>query len=125
MVESYVRELRSILDDAAPNSVRSGAIECKHFFSGAAAYVDGRIFISLTPVGLALKMSASDRAALLEQGATPLRYFPKAPLKKDYAVIPESIRGDAAALARWIDASVVYCETLPAPRRARGRARRR
>ena len=121
MVESYVRELRSILDAAAPNSVRSGAIECKHFFSGAAAYAGGRIFMSLTPAGLALKMSASDRAALLEQGATPLRYFPKAPLKKDYAVIPESIRGDDIALARWIDASVDHCETLPAPRRARGR----
>ena len=119
MVESYVRELRSILDAAVPDPRRSATIECRHFFSGAAAYVDGRIFISLTPAGLALKLSASDRAALLEQGATPLRYFPKAPIKKDYAVVPESTRGDDMALARWIDASVEHCKTLPAPRKAR------
>ena len=126
MVESYVRELRSILDAAAPNSVRSGAIECKHFFSGAAAYAGGRIFMSLTPAGLALKMSASDRAALLEQGATPLRYFPKAPVKKDYALLPDSLRSDEAALARWIAASIEHCKALPAPRpRAARKSRRR
>ena len=119
MVDSYLHELRSILDAAVTDPRRSATIECRHFFSGAAAYIDGRIFMSLTPAGLALKLSASDRAALLEQGATPLRYFPKAPAKKDYAVVPESIRGDAASLARWIDASAEYCKTLPAPRKVR------
>ncbi len=119
MVDSYLRELRSILDAAVPEAERSATIECKHFFAGAAAYVDGRIFMSLTPVGLALKLSVADRDALMDLGATPLRYFPKAPIKKDYAVLPESIRGDAAALARWINASLECCKTLPAPRKAR------
>ena len=62
-------------------------------------------------------LGASDRAAPLEQGGAPLRYFPKSPIKKDYAVIPESIRSDDVALALWINASVEFCETLPAPRR--------
>ncbi len=125
MVDSYLQALRSILDDAAPGPERSATIECKHFFSGAAAYVEGRIFMSLTPAGLALKLSAADLAGLFEQGATSLRYFPKAPIKKDYAIVPESIRGDAVALARWINASVEFCETLPAPRKARKAGSRR
>lgn len=124
MVDSYLQTLRSILDAAVPDSERSATIECKHFFSGAAAYAGGRIFMSLTPVGLALKLSASDLAGLLDEGATPLRYFPKAPIKKDYAVVPESIRSDDVALARWINASLEFCRTLSAPRKA-GRANRR
>ena len=119
MVDSYLRELRSIVDAVGPDLERSAAIECKHFFSGAAAYVDGRIFMTLSPGGLALKLRASDRAALFDRGATPLRYFPGAPIKKDYAVIPESISSDDAALAPWINASVEFCRTLPAPRRRR------
>ncbi len=119
MVDSYLRALHSILDAGGLDPDRSAAIECKHFFSGAAAYADGRIFMTLTPTGLALKLSASDRAALLDRGATSLRYFPKAPIKKDYVVVPESIRRDDAALAPWINASVEFCKTLPAPRRRR------
>jgi hypothetical protein len=47
---------------------------------------------------------------------TPLRYFPKAPVKKDYALLPDSMRSDEAALARWIAASMEHCATLPLPR---------
>ena len=125
MVESHLRALRSILNTGEPDLERSATIECKHFFSGAAAYADGRIFMTLTTVGLALKLDASDRAALLDQGATLLRYFPSAPIKKDYVVLPESIRSDDVALAPWIDASVEFCRTLPGPRKARTPGRRR
>jgi TfoX/Sxy family transcriptional regulator of competence genes len=113
MVDSYLQALRSILALSEAEQRSSTAIECKHFFSGAAAYVDGRIFMSLTPAGLALKLAAADRDALLAQGATALRYFPKAPVKKDYAVLPDSIRSDEAVLARWIAASIEHCKALP------------
>ena len=122
MLDSHLRALRSILDAGGPEVERSATIECKHFFSGAAAYADGRIFMTLTTVGLALKLRASDRAALLDQGAAPLRYFPRAPIKQDYVVIPEFIRGDEIALAPWIDASIEFCKTLPTPRKRRGTA---
>jgi TfoX/Sxy family transcriptional regulator of competence genes len=113
MVDSYLQALRSILDRAGADEERSAAIECKHFFSGAAAYVDGRIFATLTLAGLALKLGAADRNALFAQGATPLRYFPKAPVKKEYALLPDSIRSDEAALARWLDASIERCKAQP------------
>ena len=64
-------------------------IEIKHFFSGAAAYAQGRICITLTPVGLAMKLPKNSQARLLKAGGKVLRYFPKAPIKKDYVVLPQ------------------------------------
>ena len=125
MVDSHLRALRSILNTGGLDLGRSATIECKHFFSGAAAYADGRIFMTLTPVGLALKLCASDRAILLDQGAAALRYFPGGPIKKDYVVIPESLRSDDFALARWISTSVEFCKSLPGPRSAHALSRRR
>ena len=67
-------------------------LECKHFFSGAAVYVDGKICISLTPVGFAVKLPEESRTFLMnEKGAKPLRYFPKGPIKKEYVVLPNVI----------------------------------
>ena len=48
-------------------------ISCKHVLSGAAAYVDGDIFMALTPVGLALKLPEGDRSALFDQGWKSVR----------------------------------------------------
>ncbi len=100
--------------DGVPQGV---AVDCRRFFGGAAAYVDERIFMSLTPVGLAVKLSAEDRTALMNLGGTPLRYFPKAPVKKAYAVVPPGMAADAAALAPWATRSIAYVLTLPKPAR--------
>lgn len=116
MVDSYLRELRSLLDEMGAGLESSTEIECKHFFSGAAAYADGRVFMSLTPVGLGLKLPEPELAALMGRGGTPLRYFPKAPVKKGYAVVPDSIRGDEEQLGRLVEASIEYCRSLPKPK---------
>jgi hypothetical protein len=64
-----------------------GSLDCRHFFSGAAAYRRGSIVASLTPVGLAFKVSTDVRDELLSSGrASPLRYFPDAPVKRDYVL---------------------------------------
>jgi TfoX/Sxy family transcriptional regulator of competence genes len=94
----------------APACEAEVAIECKHFFSGAAAYANGRIFMTLTPVGLALKLPERARAALMKKGATPLRYFPKAPVKKDYVLIPDTLAADEAALASWTEDSIRFSQ---------------
>jgi TfoX/Sxy family transcriptional regulator of competence genes len=83
-------------------------ISCKHFFSGAAAYVDGDIFMTLTPVGLALKLPEGDRNALFDQGWKSLRYFPNAPVKKDYALLPFQLIDDEGVLNDWISRSIEY-----------------
>lgn len=101
----YVEALQDLVDKLGAGS---GAVVCKRFFSGAAAYADGHIFMTLTPVGLALKLPAAERAALLDNGGAPLRYFPKAPIKKQYVVVPEAIAEDLVALAPLVGASMVY-----------------
>ncbi|MDP6564000.1 MAG: TfoX/Sxy family protein [Alphaproteobacteria bacterium] len=88
MAEPYLSDLKTIVEQACGRLGPAGDISCRHFFAGAAAYVDGWIFMTLTPVGLALKLGEEDRARLFRRGAEPLRYFPKAPVKKAYALLP-------------------------------------
>ncbi len=119
MVAEYVEALQSLLErvrtDLGPDVAD---IECRHFFGGAAAYADGRIFMTLTPVGLALKLPEDARAALMARGASALRYFPKGPIKKDYVVIPDSLAADDGTLAAWIGQSIGFSQSSPKSRKA-------
>ncbi|SRR5260221_3163335 len=108
MVEEHVLDLRNIVSRVSGRVARLDAVECKRFFGGAAAYVDGRIFMTLTSVGLALKLPQRDRASLMAMGGKPLRYFPQAPVKKEYVVTPRAIAADEVALAPWIGKSVIF-----------------
>ena len=108
MAKAQLEALQALVDRILADQCAAGAIACKHFFSGAAAYSDAHIFMTLTPAGLALKLSEHDRAQLAALGAMPLRYFPNAPIKKDYVVLPDSVVGDDAALARWARASISF-----------------
>jgi len=108
VAEPYLTDLQALLKSQSRRLAKAGEISGKHFFSGAAAYVDGAIFMSLTPVGLALKLPQEDLKELFAQGAKPLKYFPKAPVKKDYAVLPKKIVKDAGALGGWIRRSAKF-----------------
>ena len=85
--------------------------------SGAAAYANGRICITLTPIGLALKLPEDARARLENKGARPLRYFPNGPIKKDYILLPKSYREDRRKLATWARKSIDHVLTLPKPKK--------
>ncbi len=66
---------------------RVGVLECRHFFSGAAAYRDNKIVVTLTPVGLGFKVPDEVHDRLINGGlAGPLRYFPNAPVKRDWVL---------------------------------------
>jgi hypothetical protein len=55
---------------------------------------------SLSPVGLAFKVTPEVREALLETGpAIELRYFPGSPVKRDYVLfeLPDDISSEYAA----------------------------
>lgn len=108
MAEPYLTDLQSVVEQScAPGDV-SGRVSCKHFFSGAAACVDGGIFMTLTPAGLALKLPPDDLQALSGQGASPRKYFPKAPVKKDYAAMPSHITADAHTLRGWVLRNIAF-----------------
>lgn len=103
MAEPYLTALRAML----ARLPKPDGVICKHFFAGAGAYADGRLFMTYTPVGYGLKLPPHDRAELLDRGAQPLRYFPNAPVKKDYVLLPpDSIHDDE--LKFWIGKSIAY-----------------
>ena len=106
--ETHILDLQSLVDRLATCIDGIEAIACKRFFNGAAAYVDGHIFMTLTPVGLALKLPEHDRTALLANGASRLQYFPKAPIKKDYVILPDRITGNDDALAPLVKTSISF-----------------
>ena len=125
MAREYLEKLQSLLHPLTRALPAGVALECKHFFSGAAAYAQGRICITLTIVGLALKLPEDGRAELTRDGAKPLRYFASGPIKKDYVVVPPAFVDDPERLAIWARKSVDYVLTLPAPKaRKRGNPRR-
>ena len=83
--------------------------------------------MTLTSVGLALKLPPESREFLVAQGAKPLRYFPTGPIKKDYVVVPDQIARNPNALAPWIAKSVLFSQIFPKASRAkavRGRCRK-
>ncbi len=108
MAKVYLVKLQVLIDGLALDRRLRDEIACKHFFSGAAAYTGGTIFMTLTPKGLALKLPPEDREFLMAQGAQPLRYFPKAPVKKDYVILPDHFVDDSAVLAHWVRASIGF-----------------
>ena len=101
MAEPYLTDLRERADEWNDANPAIGTLVCRHFFSGAAAYRDDAIVATLTPVGLAFKVPAAVRDDLLERAvASELRYFPNAPVKRDYVLFPsgEIESGEAARL---------------------------
>ena len=118
MAKEYLEKLSAFIDKATLGSSANVNLECKHFFSGAALYADERICVSLTPIGLAVKLPEETKDKLLKnKKAIPLRYFPKAPIKKEYVLFPKGIKNGGTALHKYVNQSVEYVLTLPKPKR--------
>ena len=112
MAQPYFRKLDILLRTLGQHELDTSDILCKHFFSGAALYYRGNIFCSLTPVGLAFKLAEQDRAMLFRDGAAqPLRYFPKAPVKKEYVLLPETMLEQPSAVSGYLRKSIEYLRT--------------
>ncbi len=113
MAKEYLERLTALMRQASAGNSRKVSLEYKHFFSGAAVYANGKICMSLTPAGFAIKLPEKSRRALLKQAsAKPLRYFPKGPIKKEYVVLPRTILSDVRAFRRLVRASVEYVTSL-------------
>lgn len=122
MSKEHLEKLIALIDKTTSDTFKNIRLECKHFFSGAALYVNGKICISLTPVGFAIKLPEESRNALLKQtGTKPLRYFPEGPIKKDYVILPKATLNDVEVLRHWVKLSIEYVDALPAPVRKKRR----
>ena len=107
MAKEYLEKLSELMKRTALVRFRNVKLEIKHFFSGAAVYANGKICITLTPVGFAIKLPEESRNTLMKQkGAKPLRYFPKGHIKKDYVILTKSMLNDIKTLRRWIKISI-------------------
>jgi len=115
MTKQHVEQLNALIAPAILGRFADAKLECKHFFSGAAFYANGRICMSLTPVGFALKLPEELKSKLLkEKGVKHLQYFPKGPVKKDYVVLPKSILESARTFRRLLRNSIEYALEQPA-----------
>lgn len=86
-------------------------------FGGIMGYAGGKVFASLSNVGLALKLSGKDREELLAlPGAKALRYEPESAPSETYVVIPEFLHTRPDALKIWVARCVA---ALPAPKKRR------
>jgi TfoX/Sxy family transcriptional regulator of competence genes len=93
-------------------------IEYKHMFGGMGAYAQGRIFASLSNVGLALKLTPADAGELLQlEGAHYLQYEPNAPISKHYVVLPDEVIKEPELLSAWVKRSIQHVITLPLPKK--------
>lgn len=116
MTQKYLEKLSGLIERLSSGDPKGVALECKHFFSGAAVYAGGKICMSWTPVGFAIKLPETLRSNLVsKQGAKYLRYFPKGPIKKDYVVLPKSMLQEMRTLRRLVNTSIEYALSLPAP----------
>ncbi len=109
MAQPYLDQLAQDLRKWKPTRLNGVKLECKHFFSGAALYANGKIAASLTPAGLALKLPEAKRLDLFRsRKARRLRYFTKGPVKKDYAVLSRSTASDVSEVRRLLNASIRF-----------------
>jgi TfoX/Sxy family transcriptional regulator of competence genes len=117
MSEMPLDELQSKLSEAAEALSIDMDLTFRSMFGGISGYYKGRVFASLSNIGLALKLSAEDQTALLQEaGAKRLQYEPDAPESKQYIVVPAAMLNQSEELAAWVKRSADFVGTLPAPR---------
>ncbi len=111
------KTLQAICLRAAPPDLE---LAFKPMFGGIMGYADGKVFASLSDVGLAFKLSGADHADLLAiVGAKPLRYEPDKPPSKSYVVVPDAMLSDVASLRTWMSRCFAGLAPKPAGRRKR------
>ncbi len=112
MAEPYLTKLTEMVHGARLEADLLAETECRHFFSGAAMYFAGKICVSLTPVGLAMKLPSSTLEDLMSSGVSrPLRYFEKGPVKKGYALLNEAFASDMNRVSPLLSESIKHAQT--------------
>jgi TfoX/Sxy family transcriptional regulator of competence genes len=87
MAKEYLEKLSSLICELHIEDEIGFSMETKHFFSGAALYVNKVICVSWSPAGLAFKLPEHEVNRLIRSGkAKQLQYFPKGHVKKGYAL---------------------------------------
>jgi TfoX/Sxy family transcriptional regulator of competence genes len=103
MAKEYSEKLSKLITDLFLNTDIRSQILIKHFFNGAAIYIDGVICASWSPVSFAIKLPQSEAEVLISNGqAKPLKYFPKGHVKKEYVLFDEPHLIDRIQLKKYL-----------------------
>jgi hypothetical protein len=102
MAKEYFEKLSALVHELDIENEISAQMEIKHFFSGAALYVNGKIRVTWSPVGLAFKLPTLEVSQLIDRGeAIPLKYFPDGNEKKGYALIENHVSRKPSQLKKY------------------------
>jgi hypothetical protein len=105
IAQPYLNQLQELISDIDGRH----NLVCKHFFSGAALYVERNICASLTPKGLAFKLPKSRCDDLFTQGkAIPLRYFDRSPIKQGYILLPDFQDLSDTDISSYLEECIAY-----------------
>lgn len=87
MVKEYFEKLSKLILEIDLEAEIDVPIEIKDFYTGAVLYVNKSIRVSLSPVGLAIKLPEKKVETLIKKGnAKSFKYYPKGPTKIGYAL---------------------------------------
>lgn len=94
------KTLKALVEAAAPPDMD---LTFKSMFGGILGYADGKPLLSLSDVGLGIKLGGPAHAELLAlPGARPVQYEPDQPPSKSYVCVPDAMLDDREALRDWI-----------------------
>ena len=117
MSQPTLDQLQNSLCQASESLGIDADLTFRPMFGGITGYYQGRVFASLSNVGLGLKLPASTQDELLQiEGAKRLQYEPDSPPSKQSIVVPNAMLDQTEELAKWVKKSTDHVLTLPAPK---------
>lgn len=117
-MEHDPKQLQAVMEAASPPDLELGF---RPMFGGIMGYAAGQAFASLSNVGLALKITGADHAALSEvPDVKPLRYEPGDPPSKTYLLLPDAMLSDPDSLRAWIARSAAGLKPRASKPRRKG-----
>ena len=106
---AYQRQLEALI--TATEIPGRCEITYKSVFGAVAAYADGEIFMTCGNFGLALKLPGDVCATLMAMGTgSPLKYFEKGHIKRNYVVLHDHALNDRARMKRLLDNSLAFIQ---------------
>ena len=92
-------------------------------FGGIGVYANDKMCVSLSDIGLAVKLAPAEQEVLLKlKGAKRLQYEPSMPPSKTYIVVPDAMLSDRKALGHWLAISAAHAVAAPAKKRVKSSA---
>jgi len=105
----YSTRLGNLLKRVRPKLAITHHLEFKHCFGAVAGYVDGNIFVACGNFGLALRLPSQTLSELFrEADVSPLKYFAKGHVKREYAIIPSRVIRNRARFKELLNKSIKF-----------------